>query len=170
MAFAHYQDIRGELESFSSDILQKDEIIVLSKVDIVGTDESDRIVKELRKQFKGKTVFVISAAARQGLEELKDFLIAQYAKQDIAPAHEDLADTMKIYDLKNQMKDESFKILHTGEREFTIVGERIEQIARMTNMQNFEAVARIYDILEKMRILSKIRTMLFSDMQEYFFE
>jgi len=68
------------------------------------------------------------------------------------------------------MKSDAFRIERAGDREFVVTGERIEQIVRMTNMQSFEAVARVYDILEKMKVLSKVRTMLLSSPQDYFFE
>lgn len=77
---------------------------------------------------------------------------------------------MKIYDLKDFQKSDSFRILKTGEREVTVAGERIEQIVRMTDMRNFEAVARIYDIMEKLHILTKVHAMLRDNMEEYFFE
>jgi hypothetical protein len=39
---------------------------------------------------------------------------------------------------------------------FRVKGERIEQIVRMTPMSNREAIERIWDILDKIHILSKV--------------
>lgn len=80
------------------------------------------------------------------------------------------ATPMKIYDLKDFKKSDSFRITKTGDREITITGERIEQIVRMTDMKNFEAVARVYDIMEKLHILTKVHAMLRANIEEYFFE
>jgi len=77
---------------------------------------------------------------------------------------------MKFYDLKDFQKSDSFKITKTGDREITVTGERIEQIVRMTDMKNFEAVARVYDIMEKLHILTKVHAMLRANIEEYFFE
>lgn len=171
VAYQNYLDIRHELESFSDEITKKEEIIILSKVDIVDQDERAGIEKALIKKFKGKKVFVISAGAYIGLEELKDYLIKQYARKDDVAVEEDEGyGGMKLYDLKDTVKSDSFKITRTGDKEFTVTGERIEQIARMTDMKNFEGVARVYDILDKLHILSKIHAMLFADLGNYFFE
>jgi len=96
----------------------------------------------------------------------------EYAGKSVVPENSgDGEDTpMKFYDLKDFQKNDSFKIMKTGEREITVTGDRIEQIVRMTDMKNFEAVARVYDILEKLHILTKVHAMLRANMEEYFFE
>ncbi|PIY78785.1 MAG: hypothetical protein COY82_00645, partial [Parcubacteria group bacterium CG_4_10_14_0_8_um_filter_35_7] len=68
-------------------------------------------------------------------DELKDFLISEYAGKSLVPENGDGEDTpMKFYDLKDFQKSDSFRITKTGEREITVTGERIEQIVRMTDM------------------------------------
>lgn len=102
---------------------------------------------------------------------MKDFLISEYAGKSLVPEESDEEATpMKIYDLKDFKKSDSFRITKTGDREITITGERIEQIVRMTDMKNFEAVARVYDIMEKLHILTKVHAMLRANIEEYFFE
>ncbi len=167
----NYKDIRQELEMFSDLLKNKEEVIVFSKADIVDPDEIVAISKKLAKHFKGKKYFTISAAGFQGIDELKDFLISEYAGKTVAVDNGDGEDTpMKFYDLKDFQKSDSFKITKTGDREITITGERIEQIVRMTDMKNFEAVARVYDIMEKLHILTKVHAMLRANIEEYFFE
>jgi hypothetical protein len=43
---------------------------------------------------------------------------------------------------------------------FEIQWERIEQIVRMTDFDNFEAVMRVYDVLDKMWLMKKIESKL----------
>ncbi len=167
----NYKDIRKELELFSDLLKEKEEVIVFSKADIINPDEITSLSKKLAKHFKGKKYFTISAAGYQWIDDLKDFLIWEYAGKDVLPANGDGEDTpMKFYDLKDFQKSDSFKITKTGEREVTVSGERIEQIVRMTDMKNFEAVARVYDIMEKLHILTKVHAMLRANIEEYFFE
>lgn len=166
----NYKDIRQELELFSDLLKEKEEVIVFSKADIIDPDEIANISKKLAKHFKGKKYFTISAAGFQGIDELKDFLISEYAGKSIAAEKTEEETPMKFYDLKDFQKSDSFKITKTGEREITVTGERIEQIVRMTDMKNFEAVARVYDIMEKLHILTKVHAMLRKNIEEYFFE
>jgi GTP-binding protein len=167
----NYKDIRKELELFSDALKTKEEVIVFSKADVIPPDEIVALSKKLAKHFKGKKYFAISAAGFQGIDELKDFLISEYAGKSLVPENGDGEDTpMKFYDLKDFQKSDSFRITKTGEREITVTGERIEQIVRMTDMKNFEAVARVYDILAKLHILTKVHAMLRANIEEYFFE
>ena len=67
--FEDWEVIRNEIESYSSDLGEKKEIIALSKVD--GMNESDikRKVRLLQNKT-GKEVFPISSVANKGIEEI----------------------------------------------------------------------------------------------------
>lgn len=68
-----YKNIRAELESYDEDLGKKDEIILLTKVDIV--DESR--IKEEKKKFEklGKTVFVMSAYDDASVKKVSDQIV-----------------------------------------------------------------------------------------------
>ncbi|MBT3729228.1 hypothetical protein HOF65_01630 [bacterium] len=59
--FSDYSDIRKELELFSPDLANKEEIVVFSKADLLDNEMKDYIVSEFKKKFDKQT-FVISAA------------------------------------------------------------------------------------------------------------
>jgi len=175
MILQNYRDIRHELENFSKSLGEKEEVIVFTKVDVVNPDEIKIKTKNLAKKFKGKKYFVISAAGYQGIDELKDFLIEEVSLKSHMIDNQVLPDNekekeIKLYDFKDIGKSDAFKIIRQSETEFVIEGERIEQIVRMTNMQNFEAVARVYDIMAKLHILTKVHAMLQKSINNYFFE
>jgi hypothetical protein len=54
-----------------------------------------------------------------------------------------------LYDLKDQEDSSKYKLSHESDLTFNITGKRIEQIVRMTDFLNPEAVMRVYDVLEK---------------------
>jgi GTP-binding protein len=64
-----YQNIRHELESYNEEFLLRPELIVLTKEDLPGVQEK---IDEARRLLKktGKPVIEISAAKREGVEEL----------------------------------------------------------------------------------------------------
>ncbi len=68
-----YLNIRKELEGYDEDLGKKDEIILLTKVDIV--DEAR--VKEEKKKFEklGKTVFVMSAYDDASVKKVSDEIV-----------------------------------------------------------------------------------------------
>jgi len=80
--FSDYEDIRKELEYFSSDLGKKEEIVVFSKADLLDDEMKDYIVSEFKKKYK-KEVFVISAATGEWIDDLVDFLIDSYSREKI---------------------------------------------------------------------------------------
>lgn len=71
-----------------------------------------------------------------------------------------MIDATRIYDLKDRKSAAEYTITRKSDTEFEVTGERIEQIVRMTNMNNFEAVMRVYDVLDKLRVTQKIENKL----------
>lgn len=74
----NYKIIRKELEAFSPELAGKREIIVANKVDL-ATDDG-KAVAALAKKLKGKRVFPISGATKNGLTELLDAVWGELAK------------------------------------------------------------------------------------------
>ncbi len=69
-----YQTVRGELKTYSADLVKKHEIVVLTKADLVDS-QAVVLAKKLFGSHRKKT-FVISAQTGQGLEELKECLVS----------------------------------------------------------------------------------------------
>ena len=61
-----YNDIRNELALYDSQLAEKPEVVVLSKADALDAKTLAQKQKQLAKA-SGKTVFVISSVARQGM-------------------------------------------------------------------------------------------------------
>lgn len=66
---ASYDLIRNELREYSADLINKPEIIVLTKADLLPQDEIDERKKMLEKHSKNK-VFVCSSAMQKGVKEI----------------------------------------------------------------------------------------------------
>lgn len=162
----NYETIRNELKTYKDELWNKEEIIVLSKADLFDEEMIEYIKKEVQKNIKSPNpIFVISAPSMKWIEDLKDFLIEKYANKDktVNEAIEDKTSEIeetKIYDLKEEQSLNSYKIIDIWNMMFEVKWERIEQIARMTNMQNLEAVMRVFDVLKKIWALKKIEHLL----------
>jgi len=79
-------------------------------------------------------------------------LIDNYSKEPtIKPSENDEIENVKIYDLKERKKDpKKVEVTHLSDLMFQASGERLEQIVRMTDFDNREAVLRVYDVLDKL--------------------
>ncbi len=159
--FTDYTNIRKELEYFSPDLATKEEMIVFSKADLLDSEMKEFIVSEFKKQFD-KKVFVISAATWEWVEELKDFLIDNYSKEKILREEWYQVKEVKIYDLKDDSEDvpKRFNLEYVEWHKFKATWARLEQIVRMTDFSNLEAIARVYDVMEKIWLIKTLEAEL----------
>lgn len=159
--FSDYEDIRHELEVFSSDLKEKEEIVVFSKADLLDSEMKNYILDEFRKKYPEKKVFMISSATREWVDELIDYLIDTYSSKIDFENKEEIKETkLKVYDLKEQIDPKKYTLKYIWNYTFECFWERIEQIVRMTNFENKEAVLRVYDVLEKQWIMREIQPKL----------
>lgn len=177
----NYKIIRNELKRFSPALAEKPEIIVLSKIDLVLPEEQKKRIAALKKKLKATDVFAISAPMMEGVEALQNFLIEKIPagqreiqiQEEALLAEQEEAPEVKVYDLKAHKNARTISIRRKDHDTFEVSGERIEELARMTNMQNKEAIARMHDILDREHVLSKVMAMLNVDhdaLRESYFE
>jgi len=161
-----YGDIRHELQVFSEGLWEKEEIIVFSKWDLLDAEMKEHIISEFKKIYPDKKYFIISAATGEGIDELKDYLV-----ENIIPVTQEIetfpventwiTSGRKIYDLKSESDDpKRVSVDYQWDLIFKAQWKRIEQIVRMTDFENKEAVMRVYDVLEKMWIIREVEKKL----------
>lgn len=158
--FQDYKDIRHELEVFSENLAIKEEIIVFSKGDLLDAEMKEHIVSQFQKEHPNAKVFIISAATGEGLENLKDYLVDTYSVSDV-PVEDSISDEVKVYNLKDKNEDTRLpRVTYEGELLFKTEHKRLEQIVRMTDFENSEAVMRVYDVLDKMWVIKEVEKQL----------
>ncbi len=161
---ADYHAIRKELELFDPAILEKPEIIVLNKIDTIDEDTVSLLIDtlcEAKVAKKKKDVYAISSVAHQGLNPLLykvGTMLSTLPKVrfDDMPVEVDptLIPVLRPH-LENAAK--SFFIDRLEPDVIQIKGQRIEQIANMTDVTNQEGLARLYDIFHKLGIMKLLR-------------
>jgi len=75
-----YETIRAEIKNYGKGLDEKDEMIILSKSDLVLDEEVAAIKKKMAKVLKGKTVFVTSIEDSIQVKELSDGLVKYLRK------------------------------------------------------------------------------------------
>lgn len=173
-----YENIRYELGAFSESLKEKEEIIVFSKWDLLDKEMKDFIVEEFKKKFKKKQIFVISAATGEWIEKLKDYLIDNFSTSIID--NEEIKfinqEQLKLIDLKYVEDPKHVDLEYIWDFKFKASWKRLEQIVRMTDFTNIEAVMRVYDVLDKLWVIRKVEAKLNSILENenmdnsFFFE
>lgn len=157
-----YENIRYELGAFSESLKDKEEIIVFSKWDLLDKEMKDFIVEEFKKKFSKKQIFVISAATGEWIEKLKDYLIDNYSTSVIENEEIKFINEteLKVLDLKHVEDPKNVDLEYIWDFKFKASWKRLEQIVRMTNFDNLEAVMRVYDVLDKLWVIKKVESKL----------
>ena len=70
-----YQQVKKELGSYSKEILEKKEIIVLNKIDLLDEEEVNKIVKSFSKN-KDSEVITLSTLDKGSISKVKAKLLA----------------------------------------------------------------------------------------------
>lgn len=159
--FSDYENIRKELEYFSPLLAEKEEIIWLSKADLLDSEMKKFILEEFKKRYPEKKVFIFSSASSEGLAELKDYLIDNYSKNiEETEEKEEEIKIISLYKRDADIDPKNTTLKYLWNYVFEARWDRIEQIVRMTDFSNLEALARVIDILEKIWIMRKIENKL----------
>lgn len=148
-----YKTVRAELRKYSRALAGKPEIIALTKADLLEPDMAAMVVKEFKKKVKTRPVFLVSAAANIGLDELRTELAKHKHISSDTPSEKE---GPVVYDLTDLVDPEHWETRRIGKFRYEVTGRRIQQIARMTMMENREAVMRVWDVLYKIGALKHI--------------
>ena len=151
-----YEVINAELQKFDPKIAKKPQVIVINKADTLDKELQEMLVKDFKKRLHlRRKVFVISAVSKAGLKELlyeiKDTLQTFEQKESKAQV-EVPTESYKIF--RPQLKKmEQRTYIERKKNRFTIHGQRVEQIAVMTDSRSPGAMDRLRDVLRKKGVM-----------------
>ena len=165
-----YEVILSELKSFDRDLLERPMLVVFNKADVLGPELVAEQIKLFKEKYPDVETLTISAVAQMGLkplvsklkilvEETKSkFVIEKVVSQHVTyqpqTADPRLIRVEKVGTLTSIDK-------YTEEQYqadiYQVFGKRLEQIVRMTDFENHEALARVYDVLAKLDVYPVLR-------------
>ena len=151
---ADYQTIREELKRYSEQLIERPEIVALTKTEGLDKDIVDMQADSLRKVVaKGTPILTISATAHQGLTEVLRALRQEVekARAEAADQEEVIDDETPVISLSSQSLSEAWTVTKEDDV-FVVRGDKIEKFARRTNFDQYEGVNRLRDIMKKMGI------------------
>lgn len=165
-AVNNYLTIRNELEKWWEAMKEKQELIIFSKCDIIDSEQLEEIQSYFEEKTQKKVSLTISAGAYIRTDELRDLLIEKVPERNSEEQAlpQENAEITKIYDLKKQHDPKKCTITQLENWDFRVTGERIEEIARMTDTRYPDWVGRVYDVMEKFWVLRKVKQILRDDL------
>ena len=154
---AQYKTIRSELEAYNPDLLNRPEIIALTKIEGLDQDIIDMQLDALKEVAPQSDIHAISSTAHQGIKEVLRALRekVEMVREEAKNVVEEVSDKVVI-SLTGQQKSEAWHVKKEfdGENEyFRVTGFKIEKFARRTDFDGgYENVNRLRDIMKKMGI------------------
>ncbi|HSX14701.1 MAG TPA: GTPase ObgE [Candidatus Saccharimonadales bacterium] len=147
----NYRLIQQELKSYGHDLINKEQIVVLTKIDGLEPAKVKLIVAQLKKATK-RPVYAISAPAHKGLAELLR-AVAEILRQHRSQPE---SETPFVYDLSNTKLPEAAWEIEKLDSGWRISGQKPERFAKRTDFANPDSLARLRDILTKLGIVKKL--------------
>ncbi len=158
-----YKIIREELKKYQPELLDRPEIIALTKTEGMDSEIIDFQISKLRKVAGGSQIFAISSSAHQGLKDVLRALRKQVeafkSLQNEIEDNEEDEDIAVISLSKEDINKAWFVEFNEEEGVYEVFGDKIEKFARRTNFMNVHGVNRLRDILRKMGIEHELRRM-----------
>ena len=141
------QAIEDELALYGG-LEDRARLVALNKIDLPdGKAMADMVEGQLRE--KGYQVFQISAASREGIQDLL-YAMAKLVQQERAAV---ITDERTRIVLRPQAVDDSgFTVVKNGDDSFSVFGAKVVRWVRQTNFKNAEAVGYLADRLAQLGV------------------
>ena len=135
-----YKTVRNELGRFREELLERTEIVVLNKIDLVRKGDLEAATKGLAEE--GIDTTAISAREKNNLEELITLLSSAV---EAARSQQEAAQGFELY---RTVPDDPLTVNREGSA-WVVRGKKVERWVSMTDMGNAEAVSYLQSRLER---------------------
>ena len=160
-----YEVINRELELYAEDLAKRPRIVVANKVDMPGVEENlvrlkERVKKdsdELSEKLLDEGIdernpipfFAVSAATREGVEQLIKATAQRVHDLRLAAADEPVPEYDQVWELKRKQRDARITVVQEEAHAWRVSGKNIERMVIQTEWNNEEAVAFLQRRMER---------------------
>lgn len=154
-----FRKINAELAAFNPEMAAKPMVVALNKVDLAEARENLPALQETL-QAEGFTVFEISAATGQGVQDLYQDVAGRLREIDADLEEERRKQAerplRRVYTMGN-IDDRAWEIHKISESDYVVEGVGVERFTNMTNFDSWEAVERFQKMLRSSGIERELK-------------
>lgn len=136
--YEDYLQINRELVLYNLKLEERPQIVVANKMDLPEAQEN---LQRFKEQVPNVTVYEISSATRQGVQELMYAIGELLTTIPEKPAVEEVVEVEERVVFRAEKEPDAFEISKDNEV-FVVSGEKIEKLVRMTNLTSYDAAQR----------------------------
>ncbi len=152
-----YRTIRHELGQYSQTLLDRPEIVALTKVEGLDKEVIDMQMDELRKVVTSDAqLFAVSSSAHIGTKEILRALAKGIEEINaMVDLYEEEDEGIPVISLNDTQLDSAWEVAKDNDQ-FVVTGVKIEKFARRTDPTNVHSVNRLRDIMKKIGITHEL--------------
>lgn len=156
-----YMAIRRELETYSPELVERPEIVALTKCDGLDDDIIEMQKESLRAVLPANSeIYAISSSAHQGLTDLLRGLRRKVVEARALTNDEEEFDETPVITLSAESLSDHWEVsFDEAEAVYHVHGDKIEKFARRTNYEQYESVNRLRDIMRRLGISHELTRM-----------
>lgn len=146
-----YKTIRLELASYSPALLERPEVVALTKCEGLDDDIIKMQVDALKTSAPNSQIFVISSQAHVGLQDVLRAVRKEVVTERSRVKVEDNGEydgDVPVIRLGSDTNEDIWIVEKLSDR-YVVHGDKIERFAVRTNFDQFEAINRLRDIMRK---------------------
>jgi len=156
---ANYAAVRAELSAYGAGLERLPELIVLSKRDLLPNEQVGEAVTEWRWRL-GESVFAVSAATGDGLEELRRTILAKLPvtaparpeQVDLGPAEFEVEH--RVY---RPVGEGGYSVEREDDGAYRVLGHGVELLFERHDLKNEEALAYLEQRLNEIGVVAALR-------------
>ncbi|HVD41748.1 MAG TPA: GTPase ObgE [Solirubrobacterales bacterium] len=158
---ANYETVRAELAAHGAGLERLPELVALSKRDLLPPEEVESAVAEWSERLDDRAlgVLAVSSATSEGLDELRQQILAKLPEVAPAPAASSAADGNE-FEAEHRVYRPAGEGGYWVEREddggFRILGRGVEMLFERHDTKNEEALAYLEQRLKEMGVLAAL--------------
>ena len=152
---SNYEAVRSELVSYGAGLERLDELVALSKADLVPSEDAAAAVEEWRRSQGSavKGVLPVSSVTGVGLDELVRSIFEALPEERPAAPPAEAAAEHRTY---RPGEDEGFDVEPDGERRWRIRGRGIEMLVARHDLANEEALDYLEGRLREIGVIAAL--------------
>ncbi len=159
---SNYEAVRQELSAYGAGLEQLPEVVLLSKRDLLPTEQVGEAVAEWRQRLgdRVKGVLAASAATGEGLEELRGLILSELPedvptrpeRREAGPAEFEVEH--RVY---RPVGEGGYSVEREDDGAFRILGRGVELLFERHDLKNEEALAYLEQRLKEIGVIAALK-------------
>lgn len=146
-----FYQINNELKKYNEKLADRPQIVVANKMDLPSSKENiERLKEELEPEYK---VYPISAATREGIQELKGGI---WELLESTPIEEEYHTFDEVY-LEPETEDEEDVIVRKENGKFIVEGSLVERLLDVTNFDDYDSARYFQNSIRRSGAIEKLK-------------